>query len=104
MNLGPPPVIYQPMVQMAPMAMATQTLDPWTCVCGNENYAGRTICNMRSCGKPRPAPQRPQPFSGPLGPVGFTPTFSPAPYGGSLKHALEHKQGGAPPPGSWKCV
>lgn len=28
--------------------------DSWTCVCGNVNYAGRDICNLRKCGKPRP--------------------------------------------------
>ena len=26
----------------------------WVCECGNQNYPSRTICNMRSCGRPRP--------------------------------------------------
>merc|ERR1711920_1139613 len=30
--------------------------DPWTCVCGNVNFADREVCNMRSCGLPKPAP------------------------------------------------
>eukprot|EP00450_Noctiluca_scintillans_P011657 CAMPEP_0194485068 /NCGR_PEP_ID=MMETSP0253-20130528/6189_1 /TAXON_ID=2966 /ORGANISM="Noctiluca scintillans" /LENGTH=345 /DNA_ID=CAMNT_0039324989 /DNA_START=1 /DNA_END=1034 /DNA_ORIENTATION=+ len=29
--------------------------DAWTCPsCGNLNYEGRTVCNLRRCGKPRP--------------------------------------------------
>merc|ERR1712217_465237 len=33
--------------------------DPWQCVCGNMNFADREVCNMRSCGLPRPAPATP---------------------------------------------
>merc|ERR1712130_1040892 len=26
----------------------------WTCSCGNLNYAGKTVCNLRKCGLPKP--------------------------------------------------
>ena len=39
--------------------------DNWTCrFCGNVNFAHRTVCNMRSCGRARTEAPGPTPVPG----------------------------------------
>lgn len=70
----------------------------WTCVCGNLNYPGRTVCNARSCGKPPPRqPKQPQYWSAPS--YGYAPAYALA-----MRVAPTSGSSGPPPPGSWECV
>lgn len=59
--------------------------EEWTCgSCGNRNFAGRSVCNMRKCGQPRPGREVNS---------GRGPLQQPRP-------ALT----GEPPAGSWVCT
>jgi len=99
----------------------------WICpACGNSNYASRTVCNMRKCGKPRPDNQgmgmdRPrmdrQYDQGPppMQNYGMQPVFHEPPrqfdmpYGGGGYDAPPHDDGGkgggkGREEGDWKCL
>lgn len=98
---GPPPFMVAGYGQASSDPRAREE-GAWTCVCGNLNYAGRAVCNSRSCGKPRPAPQ--QFWGGYTGaPYGYAPpAYAPPAYGGG--HAGKGGSSERPPPeGSWQC-
>lgn len=96
----------QPPPAFAYHSLPPQNFDPragepgsWTCECGNLNYAGRTVCNKRSCGRPMPAQQH----------WGGNPyaayAYHPPAYAPSAAYVPIAPSSGSktPPPGSWQC-
>merc|ERR1719162_292391 len=83
-----------------------KALEPgaWSCSsCGNLNYAGRTTCNSRGCGKPAPRQQQQQQQRQQQQSWGMSP-YGHSPGAPNLYSPVEGKGGRpSPPEGSWIC-